>query len=85
MGMVNDQPAKTDIETSTAGILELIQKTALFQLKQVSSYLEHNMKQFQFSTPFEEIDEKENLQEFIEKLRTDNFVYVKFDGEILPW
>jgi NAD(P)-dependent dehydrogenase (short-subunit alcohol dehydrogenase family) len=22
---------------------------------------------------------------FIEKLKTDNFVYVKFDGEILPW
>lgn len=84
MGLVGGQPANVDIETSTDGILQVIERTAVLQLQKFSND-EDFSRQYRFSGPVEEIEKKEYLNPAIERLYENNFVFVKYDGDIMDW
>jgi NAD(P)-dependent dehydrogenase (short-subunit alcohol dehydrogenase family) len=87
MGTAKGQEADIDIETSTSGILQVIERVAVLQLHdQIQKHLPDLDTQFQFSAPLEKIEERsDHLNVVIHKLQTDNFVYVQYDGQLLPW
>lgn len=86
MGLVGGQPASTDIETSTEGILKIVERTAVLQLQKYSNLgFEDIGKEYRWSESVEEIEKRDYLNEFIEMLYENNFVYVRFDGVIMNW
>lgn len=88
MGLVGGQPAKIDIEESTEGILELVERAIQFQ----ASKIQNNTKgegtkggvEFQQSSA-DEIEGREHLNEFISHLDSNNFAFVRYDGQIIQW
>jgi NAD(P)-dependent dehydrogenase (short-subunit alcohol dehydrogenase family) len=81
MGEAKGQFAPTDIDTSTYGILQAIERASISQLKDQKLGLEP----FQFSVPNTEIEKREHLDDFMKHLQSDHFVYVKYDGTIMTW
>jgi hypothetical protein len=82
MGLAKGQPAKIDVETSTAGILEVVERAAALQLQ--GKQLESSQK-FMFKTPLDQVEKRAHLKEFADQLKKDNFAYVKHNGELMKW
>lgn len=90
MGQVGGQPAKLEIDESTQGILEILERAIHYQTSHVKGGEEganvSNVTQsYEFKVPPEEIENKDKLNEFISPLESNNFAFVSYDGSILQW
>jgi ribosomal protein S12 methylthiotransferase accessory factor YcaO len=81
MGCAKGAPAKTEVDESTDGLLEIMERACAFQIKTMKS----DPSSFQFGHSVEEVDKKGEYPEMIEKLQNENFCYIKFDGTMMEW
>lgn len=84
MGSAGGQQPRVDLDQSTNSMIDMIEKVAAYQLKQQHVDSER-INKIQFSAKFEDIEQRENFNEVVSKLDSDNFVFTTFDGDILTW
>ena len=85
MGLARDQPAKIDLDTSTEGILKILERVAVNQLHKFGYHVKEDGPKLEFSEGNDKIESRSFLNEMLEKLEHDNFVYTTFEGKILKW
>lgn len=81
-------PAKTEIEESATGLLELIERAVHLQIAQLSEAKKLDTSvtsNYEFKHSAEEIESKGHLDRFAQYLQNDNFAYVNFDGTMMEW
>jgi hypothetical protein len=81
MGSAHGQTAEITEEESTNGILSLLERSAVTQIRSNKD----DPASYQFTCSIEEIEKRNELNEMINKLENDNFVFVNYNGEILSW
>lgn len=52
---------------------------------QESATSEEPSEKFNFKLSSEELENKDNLNEFVSHLANNNFAFVRYDGSILQW
>lgn len=92
MGQTGGQQAKIDIEESTDGILDILERAVQFQSSQSAAgksggdeKAAKTADKYQFRSPPDELESKEHLNEFVSHLDNNNFAFVRYDGFILQW
>lgn len=81
-------PAKIDVEESTSGLLDLIERAVHLQLAQFGESKKVDTSAastYEFKHAAEEIESKGHLDRFVEYLQHDNFAYVEYDGTMMEW
>jgi hypothetical protein len=94
MGLVKGQKAQLDISYSCGLMLEVMERACVLQMQHQSIIAgtegketkEGERKEFIFSASIQEIEKRgDHLQEFVQRLQTDDFVYCQWEGKIMPW
>lgn len=88
LGVTGGQHPQISVDESVNAIINLISAAAAIQKTQLCKCVpggENAFKQMQFNPPVEEVLDSAHLQEFANILRSDNKVFVNYNGEILPW
>jgi hypothetical protein len=81
MGSAQGQAAQITEEESTNGMLSILERSATTQIR--SNKIDPSA--FQFTSSLEEIEKRGELNEMINKLEDDNFVFVKYNGDVMSW
>lgn len=87
LGLAKGQPAKLELDHSTAKILDCLERVAASRLVQYAKIpdKQHVLQQIQFGHSLDEILQREYLNPMMGHLERDNFVYTSYDGGILEW
>eukprot|EP01033_Poteriospumella_lacustris_P006696 gene6698-4827_t len=92
MGQTGGQKAKIDIEESTDGMLDILERAVQFQASQSAvgktggdEKATKTASKYRFRSPPDELENMEHLNEFVSHLDNNNFAFVRHDGFILQW
>lgn len=92
MGQTGGQKTKIDIEESTDGMLDILERAVQFQASQSAvgktggdEKATKTANKYRFRSPPDELENMEHLNEFVSHLDNNNFAFVRHDGFILQW